>query len=311
MIFLVVSAISLICTICIKKIAIKDVPNHRSSHTSPVPTGGGVAIVVSFFVGAFWLFHLGSISLDLFYAILSSLFLVAVGVIDDLLGLSPKIRFVAQLVTVVLAFYFLGVFERFSFVIVVPLLFMSIWLINLYNFMDGIDGYAGSEAVFVSIAAYLIYEDKIFLILIASVIGFLIFNWQKASIFMGDVGSTFLGFFFAVMALEHLHSLNDLLIWVVLLNIFIFDATMTLLVRIKNKENIFDAHRKHAFQRLVIGGFSHQRVVLLSIVVNFAVLFLLLLAKDHLPYLISLFIAYNVVLYFIYKTIQKRVSVDV
>jgi Fuc2NAc and GlcNAc transferase len=311
MILFVVSALSLLCTLCVKKIAIKDIPNHRSSHTVPVPTGGGVAIVVSFFVGAFWMFHQDMIPSELFFAILSSLLLVAVGVVDDLLGLSPKIRFVAQLVTLVLAFYFLGVFERFSFVVVGLLLFMAIWLINLYNFMDGIDGYAGSEAVFVSIGAYLIYEEKIFLILIASVIGFLIFNWQRASIFMGDVGSTFLGFFFGVMALEHLHSLNDLLIWITLLNIFIFDASLTLLERIKNKENIFDAHRKHAFQRLVRGGFSHQRVVLLSMALNVAVLILLLLSKDHLKLLILLFVTYNVVLYIIYKMIQKRMNVDV
>jgi Fuc2NAc and GlcNAc transferase len=145
-----------------------------------------------------------------------------------------------------------------------------VWFINLFNFLDGIDGYASIEAITLALALYLFTGQNINLILIASVLGFLIWNRPKAKIFMGDVGSTQLGFILIVLGI-YFHNEKSLsfIYWIVLSAPFWFDATLTLLRRLRNREKLSQAHRKHIYQRLVQSGFSHLHVDILLIMVNF------------------------------------------
>ena len=300
--YLLVFIVSILGTIMMKRLAIQDHPNERSSHTTMTPTGGGSAIVFAFYFGLVFL-YLGEMILpELFYALLCGLVLAIVSFVDDIVELSVKFRLGVQLGSVLGAFSFLHLWDSTTWYMAFFFVISSLWLINLYNFLDGIDGYAGSEGIFVALGAYLFYHDSVLIMMVMAIGGFLLFNWQKASIFMGDVGSTFLGFFFSVMMVYHYHDSSDIVVWWILLGVFIFDASVTLLRRIRNRENFSIAHKKHAFQRLVQSGFSHQKVVLLGMGVNLFFLgFLLFFGASF-----YLFIVYNISLYILLKIVDKR-----
>ena len=310
MIYIFVFFISVLTAIMIKRVAIHDHPNERSAHAVAVPTGGGLSFIVAFYVGLIYFFLIGQVSVDLFYALLCGLLLVLVSFVDDMVELSPKFRLLVQLVTVVSAFYFLGVFTDFAWYVVVFFLLAALWLINLYNFLDGIDGYAGSEGVVVSLGAFVLYHDSLFVMMAVAIGGFLLLNWQRASLFMGDVGSTFLGFFFVVMALYHYHDSTDIMIWVILLYLFIFDASLTLIRRFMRGEKLSQAHKKHLFQRVVQSGYSHQKTVLLAMGINLAIMIALYAIESGVGLLV-LFVGYTLFLVWIAKEIEKKRAFDV
>lgn len=143
-----------------------------------------------------------------------------------------------------------------------------VWAINLFNFMDGIDGLAGVEAVTVAAGGALLLERAgaseavlVPLLLAGSAVGFLGWNWAPARVFMGDVGSGFLGYALAICALgSENHSGVSTLYWVGLSAVFVVDATATLARRLARRERVTDAHRSHAYQRLVRAGWGHARV---------------------------------------------------
>jgi Fuc2NAc and GlcNAc transferase len=150
------------------------------------------------------------------------------------------------------------------------------WMINLYNFMDGIDGIAGIEAISVGImgGAFETFSGAVNLAMVCLLLalaaaGFLVWNWPPAKIFMGDVGSGFLGFSFAMLALssEHLKA-APLLVWIVLLGVFLVDSTATLIGRIKRGERWYEAHRTHAYQYAVQAGYNHKQVALAVLGLN-------------------------------------------
>ncbi len=174
---------------------------------------------------------------------------------------------------------------------------MIVWFINLYNFLDGIDGYAGSEAIFLGIVGFLLFGGSHFLVLVAAVLGFLVWNWHRAKIFMGDVGSTLLGYNVAIFTIYYANQEpTNLWIWIILFGLFWFDATFTLYRRYKNKEKLSQAHRKHAYQRLTQSGWAHDRVVLFSILVN-VVLFGLVyfISNVFIAFIVSVVLLYGVV----------------
>ncbi|WP_310438743.1 glycosyltransferase family 4 protein [Sulfuricurvum sp.] len=293
--------------------AILDHPNERSSHTLPTPRGGGLAIVITFYIGAGLLYSKGLLDPKLFYAFCSAFPLLVVSLLDDLYTLGSKIRLIAQLLSSILALYALGGISTISLSFIelsgwwlaFPIVLAMIWLINLYNFLDGIDGYAGSEAIFLGFAVAILFGYDIGYLIVLSVLGFLLFNWQKAKIFMGDIGSTFLGFIFAVLLLDSLNHHIPLYSWLILLGLFWVDATLTLIRRAKKHEKLSQAHRKHAYQRITQAGWSHQKTVLIGMGINIIgtiPLFWLLSSPYELPYSVI----YILGLYLVIRLIDKR-----
>ena len=261
----------------IKKSLVASV-NERSSHTTPTPHGGGIALSITWFIGLVYLYFMGQIESNLFYALLFGAVISIVSFFDDIYELSPKLRLIIQATVAIGGLYFLGGFETLTFGIFDiqnPILtnvfafFMIIWFINLYNFLDGINGYAGSEAVFLALAGFVLFGGNHFLVLGVAVLGFLYWNWNKAKIFMGDVGSTLLGYNIAIFTIYYANEeATNFWIWIILFALFWFDATLTLVRRKRNKEKLSQAHKKHAYQRLTQSGWSHFKVTNYSIGIN-------------------------------------------
>lgn len=312
--------LSFVLTYLIRHFALRhkilDIPNERSSHLIPTPRGGGLAIVIAWYSGITILFFLDYIKSDLYIALISGLLLAVISLIDDLFTLKPSIRFLTQMVTAIIAFIFLHGIDPViisglpikSVYILYPVSIIGlVWFINLFNFLDGIDGYASLEALAISLAVFVFTHGQINLILIASVLGFLIWNWPKAKIFMGDIGSTQLGFILIVLGI-YFHNTTDFTIlqWIMLSSLFWFDATLTLFRRWRNKEKLTQAHRKHAYQRVVQSGFSHQRTIILSVFINLIIIVLVVLSRVYENLLIPLFLINMLFLYGITKLIDKK-----
>lgn len=282
MIYIILLLISFSLTYFIKNYMIKKSlvasVNERSSHTVPTPHGGGIAIAITWFIGLFYLYFIGQIENNLFYALLFGAVISIVSFFDDIYELSPKSRLIIQAIVAIGGLYFLGGFETITFGIFdiqnsiftnIFAFFMIIWFINLYNFLDGINGYAGSEAVFLAVAGFILFGGNHFLVLAVAVLGFLYWNWNKAKIFMGDVGSTLLGYNVAIFTIYYANQEpTNFWIWNILFSVYWFDATLTLIRRKLNKERLSQAHKKHAYQRLTQAGWSHYKVTNYSIVLN-------------------------------------------
>ena len=309
MIYIVLFLISFTLTYFIKEYAIKKslvaTVNERSSHTIPTPHGGGIAIIITWFVGLGYLFFTSQIESNLFYALVVGIFISIVSFFDDLYELSPKLRLGVQSFVAILGLYFLGGFDVLDlgvfdisspFITNIFAFFMIVWFINLTNFIDGINGYVGSEFVFLSIAGFLLFGDTYFIVLGVSVLGFLYWNFGNAKIFMGDVGSTLLGYNIAIFTLYYANlEASNLWIWITLFALFWFDATFTLLRRKLNGEKLSEAHKKHAYQRLTQAGWSHFKVTNYSIVLNI-ILFILVyfVANVYISFVLSLLFLYIV-----------------
>jgi Fuc2NAc and GlcNAc transferase len=222
-----------------------------------------------------------------------------------------------QFISVIGAFYFLkglhlNLFPElkvdYRFYIYPLAVIGMIWFINLFNFMDGADGFASFETIIISLALFFFSGDVVNIILIACVSGFLYWNWPKAKIFMGDIGSTQLGFILIVLGI-HFHNFNkfSILNWIMLSSPFWFDATYTLFRRWRNKEELSEAHRNHAYQRAIRGGFSHLKVNLCLLLIDLSVFIMILIYRKiellRLPILIFTLIS----LFAITKIIDKKV----
>jgi len=281
--FLIIAfLISLILTGLYRKYAIRksiiDIPNIRSSHTIPTPRGGGIALAFAWFTGLIYFFITGKIGNDLFFALLSGLPLVLIGFMDDMFNLGPWFKLLVQMACAAAALVFLdglSVIQLGSHNFVYPIVFTFIagiaivWAINLFNFLDGIDGYITSEIIFIGISSYLLTGDQVGVLLASVSAGFLFWNWEKARIFMGDAGSTLIGYNVAILAIYHQNNhISNLPVWLILSSVFWVDATVTIYRRVNNREKLSVAHRKHAYQRIVQAGFSHQKTVISAFIIN-------------------------------------------
>jgi len=300
-----------------QKFQILDIPNKRSSHNIPTPRGGGVAIVICWYIGITLLFLHDNIADNLYYAFLSGLILAVVSFIDDILSLKPAIRLVGQLISASLALFFLaGIdlnwisdWKSVSEIFLIPLLIISIiWFINLYNFLDGIDGYASIEAICIAATIFIFTGNTLCLILLGSVAGFLFWNWPRAKIFMGDVGSTQIGFILIVLGI-YLNNENqfNIIQWIILTSPFWFDATYTMLRRLRNKEKLTQAHKKHAYQRMIQHGYTHLQTDLALIALNFLMAIIILIIRKFSFLTIPMFIAVILILYIITRMVDKRI----
>ncbi len=273
---------SLALTWAVRRYALRrdllDLPNERSSHRVPTPRGGGLAIAVAGMLALGFLGIRDVLEATMALALAAGALAALIGWLDDHRDLAPGPRLLVQVLTGLWALWWLGGLPEVDFGFfrlhaglpgsLIALLGI-VWLVNLYNFMDGTDGLAAGQAVTAAGAAGLLLLHRgheglalYSLALAAAAAGFLVFNRPPARLFMGDVGSYFLGFTLAVLAIagERAGALS-LWCWLILLAWFLTDATLTLLLRLFRGEPWHQAHRQHAYQRLVQMGWSHGRLL--------------------------------------------------
>lgn len=251
---------------------ILDRPNDRSSHQHPTPRGGGVAIVTGFYGGALMLAASGHLELRNLATVLCGLPVAIIGYLDDLRPLKAKTRLLVQVISAIAALSVLPELPRLTLgsctvptSIAVTLYGIAlVWMTNLYNFMDGIDAMAAGQAIVIGLlwAAFLpVTAGVLPLLLAAASVGFLIFNWPPARIFMGDVGSGFCGFIFGLLTLVASNETGfSPIVWAIPLCTFACDATVTLIVRTVHGHRPDTAHRSHAYQRLAYKIGAHLPV---------------------------------------------------
>jgi Fuc2NAc and GlcNAc transferase len=298
-----------------------DVPNERSSHEAPTPRGGGAAIVLSAAAAWIALGLIGVVQAHIVIALLGGgLAIAAIGLLDDRFRLSARVRLSVHFAAAWWALVWLNglppvqvgehviVFGWAGYLLAMPAI---VWAVNLFNFMDGIDGIAASEAIFMVCGGILLVlvndgghpHPAIGLVFVAACCGFLLWNWPPAKIFMGDVGSGFLGYVIAVLAVIEAHeSAVALLVWLMLGGVFFVDATVTLARRLLRGERLYEAHRTHLYQCLARRWRSHRRVTLAVLAVNVAWLLPMAMfatrSPAHAPLLLAAALAPLIVLAF-------------
>jgi Fuc2NAc and GlcNAc transferase len=269
-----------------------DAPNERSSHTIATPRGGGLALVVVTTLASVLLGVTGSVDAKMLIAVIGGGVAVAVtGFLDDRTSLPAGIRLAVHLAAACWAVFWLGGAPALEVAgrtidpgwlgqIVVVLAIT--WTLNLFNFMDGIDGIAASEAIFVACgaAAIMLFQGsptsvpQLGLVLGAACMGFLFWNWPPAKIFMGDVGSGFIGYVIAVLAFgAQRGDPTAVWVWLILGGVFFVDATVTLVRRLIRGDRVQDAHRTHGYQWLARCWGSHRRVTVAVLALNLLWLF--------------------------------------
>ncbi len=302
-----------------------DNPNARSSHTLATPRGGGVVFVVLWVVTGAGSVFLGVWSLPQALAFLpGALLLAGIGYWDDRHDLPARWRALVHFGVAGGSVMALGGVDTMGLGVTDLSLgwlgaglavFAIVWSINLFNFMDGTDGIAGVEALFVlGVGGFFLWQAGGAAlaipawVLAATVAGFLLWNWPRAKIFMGDVGSSVLGFLVAVFALAGEVWFDvPMLLWVILYGVFWFDATLTLLRRIAAGERWYAAHRSHAYQRLHhSGGWSHGRILWGTITLNAVLALIALWANGHREELLWAMLVAVVVLAAVYAMIERR-----
>ena len=265
-----------------------DVPNDRSSHLTPTPRGGGIAFVATSLVGLFILLLNNTLKKEDLLALCCAGAIVAVaGFLDDRQKISGAMfRLVLHGIGAIILVVGIGFPSQISLFdqtistgligSILGVLYL-VWLLNLFNFMDGTDGIAASEAIFVCVTGAILNYQALLginhssaaVILAASTFGFILYNWSPAKIFMGDVGSGYLGIAIGGLSLMAAKQQHELLwVWIILLGVFVSDATVTLIRRLLRKQKPHVAHRSHAYQHLAIRFGSHTKVSLLVLAVN-------------------------------------------
>lgn len=291
--FLTAAVLTPLLTAWARRRSLLDIPNERSSHRVATPRIGGAAFVLALLVGM-GVAHLGGSSLPAtaWLVVAAACGLALVGLIDDFHPLPALLRLVIQLgISVLIA----GISTQPGAVPpVAAIALMALWTTaatNAFNFMDGIDGIGAGQAIAAGVGWALVgrfieSNDVALLGLLAAAApaGFLLYNWAPAKVFMGDVGSAFLGFLFAAIPLAAGPLLFDL--WVcaaLLLWPFLFDTAFTLVRRIHRRENVLAAHRSHLYQRLTATGLSHAKVALLYSALAFTGVVAAVALASHQP----------------------------
>lgn len=289
-IFLPLIIVSVLLTGFICRVSSKggfyDIPNERSSHHKPTPKGGGITIVLTILICILLLYFNSYMDLNLFVSLFVGITIISVtGFIDDYKNLSVLIRAIIYFMTSVFSLTLIGGFSSISidshfinlgwFGSFLGVIFI-VWMTNLYNFMDGTDGFAGVQTIFVSLfSIFLLYFSpnlSICLILIclaSSTMGFLYWNWPPAKIFMGDVGSCTIGFLFGLLAIySDKQGIISFAVWLIMLSPFFGDATFTLIRRMVKREKWYRAHNSHAYQKIYQLGVSHHKLAVCLIITH-------------------------------------------
>ncbi len=301
-----------------------DLPNHRSSHNRPVIRGGGLVfpILIPIVTMTITLYMEHILWKELFALLVGGAAIAWVGWQDDRGQTSTTKRLLTHLIVSIMTVMVIGGLGSItladmsiqwgllgSVLAVVAL----VWSINLFNFMDGVDGIASVEALCViGVGGVLFYfsgaEFWAWLCwgLCVCVLAFLCFNWPPAKLFMGDVGSGFLGYMIATLAvLGQTHYEISVFLWIILYAFFWFDATLTLVRRLLRGEIIYQAHRSHAYQRLQLVGWHHQRISLALFFFNLPLILFALLGFFY-PNLLSMVLFISLILLFgVYYSVER------
>ncbi len=260
-----------------------DIPNKRSSHSVPTLKGGGIAIIFVFYLFLSLIFIKSPwLEPNYYYALLVGGGSIAfISFLDDIYELPILFRLSVQFFSAFVTLSLLGGLASIEiytyqidqgFIINVLAAFFIVWMINLYNFMDGINGLASFEIIFSSLSLFFlcVYFDKSIilwfppLLLGSCSLGFLFWNYPRARVFMGDVGSGFIGYSIAAFVIFSSWKDQDIFwVWLILLAVFISDTTFTLLLRIFRSEKFYHAHKDHLYQ--LLSRYSSQNYALFSI----------------------------------------------
>ena len=259
----------------LRRRAVLDRPNERSLHTIPTPRGGGIAVVSAILVAWWALTRLGLLPPPAAPILVGALILAAVSWADDLRGLPAVVRLAVQLVAIGLVLraqlpagpVFQGWLSPALDGIATAVVWL--WFVNLFNFMDGIDGLAGSEAAAIGIglllfAAVGVGQNPGLAALAAAIVaatgGFLVWNWAPGRIFLGDVGSVPLGYLLGFLLLDQA-ARGRWKLALILPLYFLADATITLVRRLARRERVWEPHRRHFYQGAAQRGFGHAAIV--------------------------------------------------
>ena len=282
-----------ITVMMLRRVRVMDRPNERSSHASPIPKSGGVAIVVTFLIGMGLIYYFqGQGQINERYMVgfvFSALLIATISLIDDIQQKSPLFKLVTHIFAVVVVLYLGIVIDNIALPFIgytsigwvgYPLSF--IWILgltNANNFMDGLDGLVGGTAVIVAMffMAISYYEGSSFVYItcytiLAGSLGFLFLNFPPARIFLGDVGSVFLGFVFATLAIiaaRYDASHTSFLVMPLLFFNFIYDTAFTLIRRMLKREALMQPHHTHLYQLLHRSGYTHKEVTLIHYCMTF------------------------------------------
>ena len=283
----------------------KDIPNDRSSHSIPKLKSGGI-----FFISFVLFFNIIAIfqngSNELSEVIFLSSLMGFIGLIDDLISLSSILRYFLQLIISFLIVHSTqsNLLSSENFYNIIPLALIGPAIINLINFMDGIDGLLIGCTLPLLIYSQLKIVDVQIIVLICSMVTFLKWNWHPSKLFMGDCGSNFLGslVFYFLISDNNFIDLNALVIIFPLL----FDSSFCILKRIAKKENIFLPHKKHIYQRLHQAGLSHGKVSLIYIF--FCLINLIITTNYGIKISIFTIVLESLILIYLDKFIAKKFS---
>ncbi|WP_411688185.1 MraY family glycosyltransferase [Acinetobacter indicus] len=262
-----------------------DNPNERSSHSVPTPRGGGVAVVCSYLLALIILMYSQQLTVHIGLTLMAAGFVIALlGFLDDHGHINSMLRLAIHFLVAIGVVISLGGFAEVTafnslelgFIANIIAVLLLVWLLNLYNFMDGINGIASVEAITTTVSMAILYavlntslNSDILWLLAACVFGFLLWNFPKAKIFMGDACSGFLGLTLGILALIALkENLALFCAWIICLGVFVVDATYTLIKRVLNGYKMYDAHRSHSYQILSRKWGSHTPVTLAVAAIN-------------------------------------------
>ncbi|MEW7314338.1 glycosyltransferase family 4 protein [Buttiauxella gaviniae] len=326
----VIFVFSFVLTWCIRIYALKnnviDIPNQRSSHSVPTPRGGGVAIVVAFLIGIIVLNVTDTVTFAQMLSLFIAGFITAVvGFLDDHGHIAARWRLLMHFLAAAAGLFFLAQFPTIDLFgyqfsaglagMIFGLVYLA-WMLNLYNFMDGINGLASMEAIFFALASCVIIvfavpnamettQVAILPLLGCAALGFIVWNFPKAKIFMGDAGSGFLGITIGLIVL-HVSLLDSKLFLaeICLLGVFIVDATTTLLRRLIAGKKIYEAHASHTYQIFARKYGSHKPVTTGAFIINLVWLFpiALLISSGKVTGVVGVFIAWLPLLITAYRS---------
>jgi Fuc2NAc and GlcNAc transferase len=266
--------------------SITSIPNKRTLHVAAIPVGGGIAIFLGWTLAASLLLWVGALNLNSYIGlVLGGSFMSVIGLIDDAKDLSARLKLLAQIVGTIWCvywfggvppFYMLGLEINLGWIGYPVAGIVILWLINLLNFMDGADGMLASCMSFIGICigSFLVLEGDyqnaaLLYSLSAASMGFLVFNWPPASMFMGDAGSIFFGLCLPMLIISTLSEHSGLFwVWIIICGYILTDTTTTLILRLIYVRPFLDAHRQHAYQSLAYRSGDHWRVTMTIITIQ-------------------------------------------